>query len=304
MADRPKGPPHTSHHPQHHPQHHGGGGGGNNGTPRVGAAAQALIDMFNTYGLTGLADEVIKWAKNGVTGSELLLKVRESDAYKRRFPGMEALDQAGYNAVTEAQYIELEDNYHKALQTAGLPAGFYDSPDDFVKYMRNGIDYTELYDRATAAVDLARQSDPTKRELLSKLYGVNAGDIAAHFLDPNRAKGILEKQIQVVDIAAAARKSGLAVPMDRDRFERLQEAGVTADQAAAGYSQIAASLDTLSGLADVYGTNYDIDTAENAQFFGNKGAQRKQRQLIGQEEAAFSGRAGYVATDDASAGTY
>ena len=99
----------------------------------LGEAAQMLVNMFHQYGLNALADEVIKWAKNGVQGSELLFKVRQSKVYKQRFPGMEALSKAGYTAVSEAQYLELEDNYHRALETAGLPKGFYDKPGDFVK---------------------------------------------------------------------------------------------------------------------------------------------------------------------------
>lgn len=309
----PPGPPHTPG-PPHGGGHGGGGGGGGQGggngggggnnQPKLGIAAQALVDMFKTYGLEGLADEVIKWVKNGVTGSELLFKVRQSDRYKKRFPGMAALDKQGYNAISEAQYLELEDNYHRALQTAGLPAGFYDSPQDFVRYMANGLDYTELYDRAVAAVDLANQSSPVERNMLRQLYGVGNGEIAAHFLDPDRAKPLLEKQLQVVEIAAAAKRSGVGGEFEKNRFERLQEAGITADQAAAGYSQIAQSLQNLSDLADIYGENYGIEEAENDIFMGNEGAMATRRRLADRESAAFSGRSGFVATEDTSKGSY
>ena len=278
--------------------------GNNNNEPRIGAAAQALIDMFKTYGLQGLADEVIKWVKNGVTGSELLFKVRQSDRYKARFPGMAALDRQGYNAISEAQYLQLEDNYHRALQTAGLPEGFYDSPQDFVRYMANGLDYTELYDRAVAAVTMAEQSSPVERNMLRQLYGVGTGDIAAHFLDPKRAKPILEKQQQVVEIAAAAKRAGIGGEYEAKRFERLQEAGITADQAAAGYSQIAQTLTNLSDLADIYGEDYGIEEAEQDVFMGNEGAQATRKRLADRESASFSGRSGFVAVDDTSKGQY
>lgn len=271
---------------------------------RPGPAAQALIQMFRTYGLEALADEVIRWAKQGVQGSELLYKVRDSKPYQKRFPGMTAIEKAGYNALSEGEYLELEDNYRRALQTAGLPDGFYDRPGDFVKYMSHGLDYTELYDRAVAAVDMAKQSDPTKRSLLSKLYGVDSGSIAAHFLDPNRAKPILEKQMQVVDIAAAAKHAGVGGAFNRQRFERLQEAGVTAEEASSGYAQIAESFQTLNGLADVYGTSYNMGEAEDAAFFGEATAVRKRDSLIDREQATFGGRSGFTPTDDVSAGTY
>jgi len=271
---------------------------------RLGPAAQALVNMFQTYGLEGLADEVIRWAKDGVTGSELLYKVRQSDRYKRRFPGMQALENQGYNAISEAQYLELEDNYHRALETAGLPSGFYDQPQDFVRYMANGIDYTELYDRAKAAVVMAEQSSPVERNMLRDLYGVGSGDIAAHFLDPKRAMPILEKQMQVVEIAAAARRSGVGGEFEAKRFERLQEAGVTADQAASGYSQIAQSLDSLANLAQIYGEDYGIEEAERETFFGEEGAQKTRRRLVGSEQAAFAGRSGYVPTETDTAGQY
>jgi hypothetical protein len=273
------------------------------------AAADSLAALFDTYGLGSLAGLVADMMKNGMSEAAIVAQLRETPEYKQRFPGMAALRQNGYNAISEAEYLQLEDSYHQALQTAGLPAGFYDSPQDFVKFMSNGVDPSEVKQRATAAVELANQVDPSQRELLGSMYGVNTGDLAAYFLDPKKAMPILQKQLGTVGIANAARKAGVEADFNnRARFEALVDNGIGVEQAAQGYSQIATEMDPLKNLSQIWGQgDWGLGQAEQATFYGNAQAKRKRKGLIDTERAAFSGRSGFdsrVSGRGSSAGSF
>lgn len=259
------------------------------------AAIDSLTALFKSYGLDGFAPRVAEWIKAGMSEAAIVAQLRETPEYQKRFPGMKALKAQGYNAISEAEYLQLEDSYQSALQGAGLPKGFYDQPEDFVKFISNGVDPSEVKARATAAVELANQVDPTQRELLGSLYGVNTGDLAAYFLDPGKAMPLLQKQLGTVQVANAARKAGVVADYaNKNRFERLVDNGIGAEQAAQGYGQIAGELDVLDNLADIWGRgDFTLNEAEDATFFGNAQARKKRKGLIDTERAAFSGRSGF-----------
>lgn len=258
-------------------------------------AIDSLTALFESYGLGSLAGNVAQWVNAGMSEAAIVAQLRETPEYQKRFPGMKALKAQGYNAISEAEYLQLEDSYQSALQGAGLPKGFYDQPEDFVKFISNGVDPSEVKARATAAVELANQVDPTQRELLGSLYGVNTGDLAAYFLDPGKAMPLLQKQLGTVQVANAARKAGVVADYaNKNRFERLVDNGIGAEQAAQGYGQIAGELDVLDNLADIWGRgDFTLSEAEDATFFGNAQARKKRKGLIDTERAAFSGRSGF-----------
>ena len=260
-------------------------------------AIDSLTALFETYGLGSLAPSIAGWIRAGMSESAIVAQLRETPEYKKRFPGMAALKAQGYNAISEAEYLQLEDSYHQALQGAGLPAGFYDQPEDFVKFMSNGVDAQELKQRAVAAVDLANQVDSTQRELLSSMYGVGTGDIAAYFLDPKKAMPLLQRQLGAVQVGSAARHAGIQADYaNRAHFERLVDNGIGEDQARQGYGQIASEMDPLKNLASIWGQgDWSLSEAEDATFFGNAAAKKKRKDIVDRERAAFSGRSGFDA---------
>ncbi|HET7415521.1 MAG TPA: hypothetical protein VFI97_07480 [Arthrobacter sp.] len=259
------------------------------------SAIDDLTNLFDTYGLGSLAPKIAQWIQQGMSQSAILAALRETPEYKQRFPGMDALRKQGYNAISEAQYLQLEDSYHKAMQSAGLPPGFYDNPQDFVKFMSNGVDPAEVAQRAQDAADLANQVDPTQRQLLQSMYGIGTGDLAAYFLDPKRAMPLLQKQVDTLKVASAAKHAGIDTNYNSpDQFQSLVDNGVSAGQAAAGFAQIASEIDPLKNLSQIWGTGgWDLNQEEQATFFGDKNATRKRKRLIDTERAAFSGASGF-----------
>lgn len=215
--------------------------------------------------------------------------IQNTDTWNRRFTGWKQRVSNGYNQISVGEYLALENSYKRIMESAGMPVGFYDDVSDFGRLIAKNVSPDELQNRVQAAVDLTNQVDPTARSLLTQFYGVGQGDLAAYFLDPGRALPALDKQYKAVNVAAFAKRAGLD-PVSATRFEDLVDRGVTAQQAAQGYSTVKQFSDTFGQLAKIYGETYSTADAEEDVFFNNN---EKRRQLMQREQATFSGSSGF-----------
>ena len=112
------------------------------------------------------------------------------------------------------------------------------------------------------------------------------GDVAAYFLDANRALPAIEHQYKAAGVASWAARNGFAID-NMKRFEQLVADGVTAEQAAQGYGTARALTDSVGKVASIYGQSYGQTDAEQDVFFNNN---EKRRQIMQQEQATFSGQ--------------
>lgn len=275
------------------------------------SAFTQLKTWLDQYGLGSLSGKLQEMITAGQTDAATLqLELQETNEWKQRFKGNEILRQKGLGVLSPAEYLNLERSYASVMRQFGMPAGFYDKTEDFVNFIGNGVSPTELAERASAAKELVSQVDPAQRQLLSSMYGVGEGDIAAYFLDAKKAQPILQKQLSAVQTGAAAQRAGIVADFaDATRFERLNDQGVGAEQAAQGYGQIAQEMDTLTNLSKIWGggDEWTLDDAEDATFFGNAAATQERRRLVQQERAAFSGASGFdsrVSGRRSSAGSF
>lgn len=214
--------------------------------------------------------------------------LQNTDTWNKRFAGWKQRVANGYNQISVGEYLALENQYKRIMESAGMPVGFYDDHSDFGRFIAKNVSPDELQNRVQAAVTMANEVDPTARGLLTSFYGVGTGDIAAYFLDPNRALPSLDKQYKAVNVAKFAKRAGLD-PVSATRFEDLVDRGVTEQQAAAGYSTVAQFTDTFGQLARIYGGTFDQNDAEEDVFFNNN---EKRQKLMRREQAAFGGSSG------------
>lgn len=254
-------------------------------------AAAALTALFESYGLGSLGPKIVELVQQyGPDNTDqITLALRETEEYKERFKANEARQRAGLPTLSPAEYIAQETQYRQVLRAAGLPAGFYDTQDDFHRFLERDVSPTELSRRASAAVNLALAVDPVQRETLAE-YGIDVGHLAAYFLDLDRASASLEADYQKGLLAAERKRAGRLVD---DAFaSELQAAGVGVEQARAGYERVGESLDTLEKLGEVYGEGFSFQEAERAELLGDSTSRKKARRLASKERANFSGRAG------------
>lgn len=203
-----------------------------------------VVDFLREFGLEGLApvlraaieDDPTQFS--GPFGQQAVFRtVRNTPEYKQRFKGLEARQRAGFPPISEAQYIAIENDYRAVLRGNGMPAGFYDTQDDFARFIGNDIRADELNTRIQAGFRAVNEAEPGTKEELKRLYGVQDSDLAAFFLDPARAQTEVVKKAEAARRATAAREQGIQI--QAAAAEELVARGVSQTQASQGFQAIA-----------------------------------------------------------------
>jgi hypothetical protein len=267
------------------------------------AARQSAYDLlyseFDRYGLGSLVTPLKDLITSGVSPSEFTLRLRETEAYKKRFSANEARIKNGLRALSESEYIRNEDAYQEVMRRRGLPPEYYAKGDlgvqkGFESLLAGDVSSTELEDRIVTAQDRVLNANPEIARTLKEFYpGISNGDILAYSLDPVNAINAIKRKITAAEIGTAAKQEGLTSGLSR--AEELATMGITKDIAAQGYKTIGGGLQRGSQLAAIYGENPYTQTSAEQEIFNLQGAQeaRKQRQKVtGLEKATFSGQTG------------
>lgn len=252
-------------------------------------AYAAITALFSSYGLESLAGKVYDYVKNGYSSDTVSILLQDTKEYKERFSGNEARKKAGLPVLSAGEYLATEASYRQIMQSAGLPAGFYDTPADFTNWIGQNVSPTEIQSRVDLATQATILANPNYKKALNQM-GIADSDLTAYFLDQKKSLPYIQKAAATAQIGAAA--LGQDLTFDETYAESLATKGITADQANQGYANIAGEAGTMQNLASIYGTTYTQREAEQAAFEGNAGAANKRKRLASQERGNFSGAAG------------
>ena len=267
------------------------------------SAYNLLYNQFKEYGLEGLVTPLKDLIQSGVNPAEFTIKLRETDAYKKRFAANQARIGKGLRALSEAEYIGLEDQYQDVMKRYGLPASYYargemGRQEGFEKFIGGDVSAVELEDRIQTAQRRVINAAPQIKDALSQYYGneISNGDILAYVLDPEKAIENIKRKVTAAEIGGAAAIAGLGAA--KTRAEELGAFGITGEQARQGYQSIAEFLEPTRKLGDIYRRSgmgpYTQEIAEQ-EVFGISGAAdaaKKRKQLAQLETAQFSGTSG------------
>jgi hypothetical protein len=263
------------------------------------SAYTLLYQQFNDLGLAALVPELETLIKEGVSPAEFTLRLRSTDAYKKRFAANAQRIGKGLRALSEAEYIGLEDQYQNVMRQYGLPESYYargemGKQEGFEKFIAGDVSAAELEDRISTAQKRVMNANPEVAQALKTFYpGISNGDILAYTLDPTNAIEDIKRKVATAEIGGSAARFGLTTNVLDAEY--LRNYGVTKEQADQGYATISGGLQRGSQLASMYGENpYTQATAEQ-EIFSVPGAAeaRKQRQKItGLEKATFGGQTG------------
>jgi hypothetical protein len=275
------------------------------------SAFDLLYSEFKQYGLEALVAPLKSLIEEGVSPSEFTLRLRETDAYKKRFAANQQRIAKGLRALSEAEYIGTEDQYQDVMRRYGMPESYYTKGEmgiqtGFERFLAGDVSAVELEDRIQTAQNRVVNSNPEVAKALKEFYpGISNGDILAYVLDPSNAIEQIKRKVTAAEIGGAAIQSGLKTGMTR--AEELAAAGITKQQAQQGFQTVAEVAPRGSQLAEIYKQDpYTQQTAET-EVFGLAGATEaaKQRKKITQlETAAFSGSAGSGAIARERAGSF
>ena len=263
------------------------------------SAYKLLYEEFDRYGLASLVKDVEEFVKDGLSKSELTIKLRGTQTYQKRFAANADRVKNGLAAISEAEYIGLEDQYQNIMRNYGLPESYYARGDfgtqeAFQKFIANDVSATELEDRVMTGQERVLNSNPEVLAALKSFYpGITNGDILAYTLDPTNALTEIKRKVTSAEIGGAAMQAGLKTTMTR--ADELSQAGITKAQAQQGFQTVAEVAPRGGQLAAMYGESpYTQQTAEQEVFglAGSVDAAKQRKKLVGLEQASFSGQAG------------
>lgn len=253
-------------------------------------AYAVLVQMLREWNLEALAPDVLNLLQDGRSQDQISMLLQDTEAYKKRFAGNEARRKAGLAVLNPREYLEVESAYRQIMQSAGLPKGFYDSPDDFANFIGIDVSPQEIKSRVDMAVDSAERLDDGTKRAFQDFYGLQTGDLAAYFLGPERAMPQLQKVARGARIGGAGFNQGLQ--MDRERAERLALSDVTDVEIPSAVSRVSSLTQDIGKLGQMYGQRYDQTSAEQEVFFQDEQERRKRRDLASRERAEFAGSSG------------
>lgn len=249
-------------------------------------AYTAVLDMLNEFGLGSLASSILKYVQDGYDANTIGYELQQTPEWKKRFAANETRKKAGLPVLSPQEYIATEKAYRQVMSAAGVPAGFYDSQEDFTKFLEGDVSPSEVQNRVAAATEFVNRADPRELAAMKQFY--TTGDMIAFALDPERAAPLVGKAFQSATIAGVGAAQGLAV--DKARAEQLAGAGISREAAQQGFSLIASEIDNANKLASLSGddgftTNDLIDETFNA----DAGVAQRRKRLGQQEQGRFSG---------------
>jgi hypothetical protein len=263
------------------------------------SAYDLLYSQFKQYGLESLVEPLKGLITTGVSPAEFTIKLRESEPYKKRFAGNAARIQKGLRALSEEEYISLEDQYQNVMRNYGLPSSYYEKGEmgvqpGFTNLIAGNVSAAELENRVQQAVDVVEKGPKEYVDAIKQFYpDISRGDLLAYVLDPEKALTKIQARIGAAKIGGEYLRGGLAT--DVARAEELQRQGVTAEAARQGVQAVQSLAPRGGMLAEIYQTGPYGQAQVEEEVYGLAGATeaRKRREKLGElERASFSGSAG------------
>ena len=223
---------------------------GGGGSPAGRAARDAAILLARQYGFdASFFSQIENLLYEGISEDSLTLALRQTDAYKKRFAANEARVKKGLPALSEAEYLNMEQLYRQELRAAGLPPAFYDDLNDFKTYIENDISYNEFVSRVGLAKRASISANPEVKKQLKDLYGVGDSDLVGYFLNPEKTTTLLQRQFNVAQTAGALSKSGFGTAM----AEELTTSVLGGSSETLNYAELEKSAQTAAAFRPLSG---------------------------------------------------
>jgi hypothetical protein len=257
---------------------------------------EELKARYEESGLGTLADRIIEFVKQGFSPQTIDFKITETPEFKLRFPANEARKKAGLPVLSLDEYIAVENSYQSILRQSNIPKGFYDSKDDFTKFIANDVSPQELKSRVDIADRFVDGVESYFTDSLQRFYGLSKGDLVAYALDPERAMPLITRQVRAAEFGGEAARQGLQIGAGMAEQYTGGPLGISQTQARQGFeqvAQIAPQAERLSRISDA-SQPFGLEEVTSAVFGGEQSAGYKQKlqSLAEQEQSRFAGQAG------------
>lgn len=254
------------------------------------SAKEIIADTLRAYGLEGLTEFVrsMVFDEDILDQNILVGKIRETEQYKERFKGNAARRAAGLNALSEGEYLALENQYRSLFRNSGLPTDFFTDKDTTDMLISNDVSIAEVAERVNQGYEAVANADPEVISEMRRLYGIDDGGLAAYFLDPEKTTPLLIRQARSAEISGQAAQEGYR--LDVATAEQLARQGVSGEQAQAGFqamTQLGEVFQTTAEEAQAGERGFGQQEQIGAVFGTSAAAQQRLRQRARRRQAQF-----------------
>jgi hypothetical protein len=256
---------------------------------------KAILDYFGLSSLTGVLSLRLQEDDTLADNKDVLLNsIRDTPEYKQRFKANEIRRSRGLPELSADDIVKLENSFRDTLRANSLPRGFYDTQDDFANFIGSDVSPQELNARVSQGYNAVLQAEPGTKAELQRLYGLNDGDIAAFFIDPERFnQSDAIKKAQAAQTASEARRQA-GITLTTQQAEALATEGVTRQEAQQGFAAIGAQQELFQA-----GMEGEQAISQQEQIAGTFGTNAEARQAIARRrrsrQAGFEAGGGFAA---------
>lgn len=286
------------------------------GTGYSRESGKAIVaGILRTAGLDATSAEFTSYINDLLTGTstqEDLSNRLQADVYDRttvpgqavaaRYPGIFSRQTAGKTPISVGDYLRLKDSFMPVLTRYNLDP--YVQPDQLIdSWIAGDTSVAEAQDRVETVVQAVFNEPVEVRSELQRLFGAgdSLGAAVAYYMNGDKAIPDIQKQLRQAEIGGAAVRTGFGL-LTADETKRLAEQGVTADQAQAGFGQLAGLGELTGTLPGEMGPAFGRDQQLSAAFDNNPAAQQELERKRRARLAVFGASAGTATTQKGLAG--
>lgn len=247
--------------------------------------AQAIVPWLPP----GLLDTwVDAYIESGRSTAVALARVRQDPTYDDYFPGNRRPD--GTVRRPEQEYVSTFEGYNRVLIEAGVNPRLFTSK--MVALYEGDTSVTEFQQRVSAVRTRILDNIDEVRAVFGEFYTVGPFSDAvfvAAALDPDVGNDILNRRIDIAQVAGSGRHAGFYI--GRDFATRLVNRGFNQTSATQNlFDPARALLPGLEASAWRFGVDdtFSFDEFAQAAAFGDPAQQRRIRRLRSQEASLFT----------------
>ena len=267
-------------------------------------AKKIIQNTLNRYGLGSLTNRAWGLLSSETIDADAGIDVigdalRDTTEFQTRFSGNAARLRVGLPELSVSEYIGLEKGYEAAMRGSGLPAGFYDDPTDFANFISSNTSVAEVQSRVNDGYKAVADANPQVIAQMKELYGVGDGELAAYFLDPQKATPILVRQARAAQISAEGKRQA-GIQLSAADAEALAREDVTAAQAQKAFGEVNQQQELYNPLQGEQGISQQ--EAIGAALGTDQAAKQRVETRKRQRQAAFTGGGSFATSQTGVAG--
>jgi len=210
-----------------------------------GNADLIIRDMLDGYNLGGMFDQVVGWFNEGMSVDEIILKVRQTDEFKARFPAIKFLNDNNLPPMSVDQILAYEQAFRELGVAAGLPTVFYNDHTYIQGMLGDGKSINEITSIVNDVYVEISTADESVKQWAEENYGIFGNNaLAAMALDSELATPELLDVAQSILVGGGSNRFGF--DLDKERSLELVKKGATEDASNRGFAQLSQSRGLFS----------------------------------------------------------